>query len=110
MIDSVFGLDLLSALVVLPALAALLLLVLPQHKRLIRWVALVLGLGLAALAILAFRHYQLADAGAGYALERSTPWFELLGASWHVGIDGISAVLKIASTCTWRCCSSSRPG
>ncbi|MCY3719792.1 MAG: NADH-quinone oxidoreductase subunit M [Anaerolineaceae bacterium] len=95
MIDSVFGLDLLSALVVLPALAALLLLVLPQQKRLIRWVALVLGLGLAALAILAFRQYQLSEAGTGYALEQSTPWFELLGASWHVGIDGISAVLVL---------------
>ncbi len=95
MIDSVFGLDLLSALVVLPALAALLLLVLPQQKRLIRWLALVLSLGLAALAVLAFRHYQLGEPGAGYALERSTPWFELLGASWHVGIDGISAVLVL---------------
>ncbi|MDD9956946.1 MAG: NuoM family protein [Anaerolineaceae bacterium] len=95
MIDSVFGLDLLSALVVLPALSALLVLVLPQQKRLIRWVALVLGLGLAALAILAFRQYQLSEAGTGYALEQSTPWFELLGASWHVGIDGISAVLVL---------------
>ena len=95
MIDSVLGMDLLSALVVAPALAALLLLILPQQKRLVRWVALGLGLGLALLAILAFRYYQLGPQGPGYVLEQSYPWFELLGASWHVGIDGISAVLVL---------------
>ena len=95
MIERVFGLDLLSALVVLPALAALLLLILPQQKRLVRWVALGLGLGLAALAALAFLAYQPGAPGAGYVLEQSHPWFELLGASWHVGIDGISAVLVL---------------
>ncbi len=95
MIDSVLGMDLLSALVVAPALAALLLLILPQQKRLVRWVALGLGLALALLAILAFRYYQLGPQGPGYVLEQSYPWFELLGASWHVGIDGISAVLVL---------------
>jgi len=98
MMDTPFGLDLLSALVVMPALAALLLLLLPQQKRLVRWVALGLGLGLAVLAILAFRAYQLGpelSQGAGYALEQRYPWFELLGASWHVGIDGVSAVLVL---------------
>ena len=95
MIDSVLGMDLLSALVVAPALAALLLLILPQQKRLVRWVALGLGLGVALLAILAFRYYQMGPQGPGYVLEQSYPWFELLGASWHVGIDGISAVLVL---------------
>ena len=95
MIDSVLGMDLLSALVVAPALAALLLLILPQQKRLVRWVALALGLGVALLAILAFRYYQMGPQGPGYVLEQSYPWFELLGASWHVGIDGISAVLVL---------------
>ena len=95
MIDSVLGMDLLSALVVAPALAALLLLLLPQQKRLVRWVALGLGLGVALLAVLAFRYYQMGPQGPGYVLEQSYPWFELLGASWHVGIDGISAVLVL---------------
>ena len=95
MIDSVLGMDLLSALVVAPALAALLLLILPQQKRLVRWVALALGLGVALLAILAFRYYQMGPQSPGYVLEESYPWFELLGASWHVGIDGISAVLVL---------------
>ncbi len=95
MIDSVLGMDLLSALVVAPALAALLLLILPQQKRLVRWVALGLGLGVALLAVLAFRYYQMGPQGPGYVLEQSYPWFELLGASWHVGIDGISAVLVL---------------
>jgi len=30
-----------------------------------------------------------------YAFENSQPWFSLLGASWHVGVDGLSAPMVL---------------
>ncbi len=98
MIDNIFGIDLLSFLVAAPAAAALIMLLLPQQKVIVRWAALGLSLVLAYFAVSAFLYYQNnptpAD-GMTYALELQVPWFELLGASWHVGIDGISAVLVL---------------
>jgi NADH-quinone oxidoreductase subunit M len=96
MIDNIFGIDLLSFLVAAPALAALIMLLLPQQKVIVRWSALLLALALAYFSVVAFVNYQNAPLSeSGYALELKVPWFELLGASWHVGIDGISAMLVL---------------
>ncbi|MBZ0299285.1 MAG: NADH-quinone oxidoreductase subunit M [Anaerolineae bacterium] len=98
MIDNIFGIDILSFLVASPALAALIMLLLPKQKVIARWAALLLALILAYFALVAFLNYQSnptpAD-GMTYAMEVQVPWFELLGASWHVGVDGISAVLVL---------------
>lgn len=93
------SIDSLSLLVVAPAIAAFIMLLLPQRNKWIgRWVALLLSLLLAYLAISVFFNYQnnpVPDVGMTYAMELNVPWFELMGASWHVGIDGISAVLVL---------------
>src|SRR5690606_33477800 len=97
MIDNIFGIDLLSFLVAAPAVAAFIMLLLPKQKQIARWAALLLSLVLTYFSVVAFQNYQVlsADGGSQYVMEVQVPWFELLGASWHVGIDGISAVLVL---------------
>lgn len=91
---TILGIDVLSFLVVAPALAAVVMLLLPREQKLIgRWVALLLSLGIGAVAVAVFLNYD--SAAAGYQFESKVPWFELLGASWHVGIDGVSAVMVL---------------
>ena len=85
--------DILSFLVIAPALAALVLLLLPPQKVIVRWVALLLSLGIGAVAVAVFLNYDRTI--AGYQMEVQVPWFDLLGASWHVGIDGVSVVMVL---------------
>ncbi|MFN8372027.1 MAG: NADH-quinone oxidoreductase subunit M [Anaerolineae bacterium] len=88
----VLGFDTLSLLIVLPALGALLLLFLPgQYKMVVRAAALVISLVIGYLALTVFGAYRT-DLG-GYQQVVNQPWFTLLGASWHLGIDGISAAM-----------------
>lgn len=95
----IFGFDPLSVLIVAPALAALIVAILPPNqKTVIRWVALAFALLIGALAVVVFFAYQQNAPAAGenqYLFETQTEWFALLGASWHVGIDGISAAMVL---------------
>lgn len=97
MIDNIFGIDILSFLVAAPAGAAFIMLLLPKQKQVARWAALLLSLVLTYFAVVAFQNYQTlsAEGGSQYVMEVQVPWFELLGASWHIGIDGVSAVLVL---------------
>lgn len=90
---NIFGIDILSFLVVAPALAAFIMLLLPPQKVIARWVALVMSLGIGAAAVVVFFAYNRAV--PGYQMEVQVQWFELLGASWHVGIDGVSAAMVL---------------
>lgn len=89
--------DPLSLLVAAPSVAAFIMLLLPRQKFIAKWAALVMSLLIGGLAVAVFVDYvNASNAGSiasQYHLEISVPWFELLGASWHVGIDGISATL-----------------
>lgn len=91
--------DALSLLVFAPAIAAFIMLLLPSRNHQIgRWAALLMSLVLAYFAIAVFMNYTsnpTPEPGMTYAMEQNIPWFELLGASWHVGIDGVSAVLVL---------------
>ena len=96
---SIFGFDPLSVLIFGPALGGLLTMVLPSsNKWLARVVALAASLLSAALAIVVFIGYQQTVTSveqAQFAYEVKVPWFTLLGASWHLGIDGISAAMVL---------------
>jgi len=87
------GLDILTFLVVAPAAAAFIMLILPKDKRIARWAALVMSVIIGIVSILVFREYN--QAPGGYRFEAQYEWFPLLGASWHVGIDGISAAMVL---------------
>src|SRR4029078_2841462 len=87
---------LLSAIVFVPALGALLLLVVPgSAHRAIRWVALgtaLLSFGLSLLLL------GLHRAGAEFQFRENLPWIEFFGISYTLGVDGISVVLVILTT------------
>jgi len=89
--------DPLSLLVVAPSVAAFVMLLLPKQKMIAKWAALVMSLVIGGMALGIFVDYvNASNAGtitSQYYLEINVPWFELLGASWHIGIDGISATL-----------------
>lgn len=91
---SIFGtIDVLSFLVFAPAVAALILLLLPKNKWVARWTALAFATGIAGVSVAVFFAYNAA--APGYQFTIQTEWFELLGSSWHIGIDGISASMVL---------------
>jgi NADH-quinone oxidoreductase subunit M len=91
---SVFGIDALTVLILAPAFGALAVVAIPpENKTLARWVSLGIALGIGALAVITFFAYNRGEDAAQYQFVAQYEWFELLGASWHLGVDGISATL-----------------
>src|SRR5215216_2006251 len=89
---NIFGtIDVLSFLVFAPAIGALIVLLLPKNKWIARWVALGISTFIAGVSVAVFFAYNQAAPGFQFTIQ--TEWFELLGASWHIGIDGISATM-----------------
>jgi NADH-quinone oxidoreductase subunit M len=89
--------NLLNIVIFLPALAALVIFLLPEdEKNLIRRLAFVLSLApLALVLVLWFSYDRFA---AGIQFEVLAPWFPSIGASYHVGIDGISLSMFLLTT------------
>lgn len=88
-----FGIDILTFLIFAPIIGGVIVLLLPDNKTLARIVSLAIALGVGAMAVVAFFLYNT-EVG-GYQLEVNTTWFPLLGSSWHLGIDGISAAMVL---------------
>ncbi len=84
----------LSVIVFTPITAGLLLLLLPgERKREIRWLALAaasLAMGLSLWVYFAYDR----QAG-GYQFVEQVPWVQLLGISYHVGVDGMNLPLVL---------------
>jgi len=90
----IFGFDVLSFLVFAPALVALLLVFIPsEQKAIARIVALALSAAIGGIAAAVFFAYNATAAGQQMAYQ--TEWFGLLGASWHVGVDGVSVAMVL---------------
>lgn len=92
----IFGIDPLSILIVAPALSALLVAALPANKWLARVTALGASLLIGLVAIAVFVGYQQNAPAVDqdqFLFVVNVPWFTLLDASWHLGIDGISATM-----------------
>ncbi len=90
----IFGIDILTALLIAPFVSGLLLMLLPENDTLQRWLALALSSLIGVGCIIVFYLYIAADNatdGIMYQFEVQYQWFSLIGASWHLGIDGISA-------------------
>ena len=91
---TIYSFDVLSFLVFAPAVVALLLLFIPsEQKAIARIVALVGSAAIGGVSAAVFFAYNTAV--PGYQMVLQTEWFELLGASWHVGIDGVSAAMVL---------------
>lgn len=94
---SILGIDILSFLIVAPAVIGLLLMVLPQSRLLSRVIALAGALFVGAISVVVFFAYQ-ANATLGqdqFFFVVKVPWFQLLDANWHVGVDGISVAMVL---------------
>jgi NADH-quinone oxidoreductase subunit M len=86
--------DILSTLVVLPALGALLVVLVPRARaELLRGVAVLFSVGAAALAVYLLAAFETGEAGYQFEVNRS--WVSDFGISWHVGVDGISLFLVV---------------
>ncbi len=95
---SIFGFDVLTVLILAPAISAIIVAALPSNKWLARVISLLLAVAIGGLSAVVFFEYQRLAPGMGeeqYLFEAKYTWFPLLGASWHVGIDGISAVMVL---------------
>ncbi|GAB4330563.1 MAG: NADH-quinone oxidoreductase subunit M [Phototrophicales bacterium] len=87
----IFGIDALSMLIIAPAISALIVAALPANKVLVRWLSLAFAVLIGALAVVVFFAYD--HSGEQYQFVVNVDWFSLLGASWHLGIDGISVTM-----------------
>ena len=91
------GNNLLTVLIMLPLLGAVITAFLPKDPpALARWVALIASLLPMVLGIWLFYEMSTTDPDAnGYYYEFTAEWFPEIGASWHVGIDGISGSMVL---------------
>lgn len=86
--------NLLTLILFTPALAALLVLGLPNDRpKLIRWVSLLLSLVPTGLAIYLWVAYD--PQIAGYQFEVQAAWYPQIKSSFHLGVDGISVPMVL---------------
>lgn len=88
-----FEVDILTFIVLFPLVGAVVTALLPrENPNLSRVVALGFSITVLFPAIAVFVLTMREDLGPGeYAFESSQEWFSLIGSSWHLGVDGISA-------------------
>ncbi|MFN3974114.1 MAG: NuoM family protein [Dehalococcoidia bacterium] len=86
--------NLLLLVVMVPFFGALVLVLIPNEwERAVHWVARCIGGVGLVLAFLAFGLYER-DEG-GFQFERQFQWLPSLGATFHLGVDGISVALLL---------------
>jgi len=98
----------LSLIIACPLAAALVLTLVPRNYRvLMRAGAILATFASAVLAVLMFARFNRAVPGlSGFRFEYQVSWVELLGISYHVGVDGINvglvlmgAIVAFAAAC-----------
>ncbi len=86
--------DVVTAMVVLPALGALVVVLVPRTRpELLRGLTLLFTGGVGALALYLLTSFEPSEAGYQFEVNRS--WVAQFGISWHVGVDGISLFLVV---------------
>lgn len=80
----------LTLIVAAPALAALLLTLLPSRSRALRPLALLATAFTLLLTLHLPAHFASALAPSGFAFEQDLPWIASLGIHYHLGVDGFS--------------------
>jgi NADH-quinone oxidoreductase subunit M len=88
---------LLTLILFTPALAALVIFILPRdQKGLIRWTALILSLVPLMLSLLLW--FEFDSSQTGFQFQQRAVWYEAVGSTYHVGVDGISLTLVLLTT------------
>jgi NADH-quinone oxidoreductase subunit M len=87
----------LSLTLFLPALAAVVLLLLPcQARGLLRWYALLASLVPFVLSVYLWVRFD--PSGSGFQFEEQYPWYEAIGSTLHLGVDGLSLTMVLLTT------------
>jgi NADH-quinone oxidoreductase subunit M len=88
---------LLSMILFLPTIAALIMLFLPSGEaKLMRWFAFGASLISFALTLVLWANFD--SNAAGFQFEEIYPWYEAIGSSLHLGVDGISLSMVLLTT------------
>jgi NADH-quinone oxidoreductase subunit M len=88
------GFPILTAVIVLPAVAALVIALLPRSRsELVRPVAVAFTVGELALTVSLLASFETGD--AGFQFTSFHPWIEEWGIAWNLGVDGISLFLVV---------------
>ena len=88
---------LLSLILFFPALAALAMLFLPKDEnKLFRWFAFAASLIPFILSLIAWFRFQPSQ--PGFQFEETYVWYEAIGSSLHLGVDGLSITMVLLTT------------
>ena len=88
---------LLSLILFFPAIAAIIILFLPKDNiKLLRWFALGASLVPFILSLIAWFRFQPSQ--PGFQFEESYAWYEAIGSSLHLGVDGLSLTMVLLTT------------
>ena len=88
---------LLSLILFFPALAALIMLFLPKDEnKLFRWFAFAASLVTLILSLIAWFRFQPSQ--PGFQFEETYVWYEAIGSSLHLGVDGLSITMILLTT------------
>lgn len=91
-----FNTHLLSLILFIPAIAAVIMLFLPNNAQLQRWFAFVASLIPFVLTLVLWSRF---DANAtGFQFEEKYVWYEAINSSFHLGVDGISFSMVLLTT------------
>jgi NADH-quinone oxidoreductase subunit M len=86
------GFPLLSSLIIVPAVAAVLLALLPSTRtELVRPIGITASMITGGLALYLFTQFDKADSGFQFVSKHA--WIKDMGISWNLGVDGISLLL-----------------
>ena len=88
---------LLSLILFSPALAAVVMLFLPKDEnKLFRWLAFGASLAPFILSLIAWFRFQPSQ--PGFQFEETYIWYEAIGSSLHLGVDGLSLTMVLLTT------------
>jgi len=88
---------LLSLILFTPALAAVIMLFLPNgENKLFRWFALGASLIPFVFSLIAWFRFDVNQ--VGYQFVEQYPWYEAIGSSLHLGVDGLSLTMVLLTT------------
>jgi NADH-quinone oxidoreductase subunit M len=86
----------LTAVIFLPALAAVLIAFIPGlSRRVINWIAAVSTFAALALSVYLFAVFDRSAAAAMFQFEDKLSWIPAINAFYHVGVDGLSLPLVV---------------
>ena len=88
---------LLSLILFIPSFAAIVMLFLPANEnKLLRWFAFVSSLVPFILSLISWFRFQPSQ--PGFQFEESYIWYEAIGSSLHLGVDGLSITMVLLTT------------